>query len=270
LSFEYAIERRSFSNDQSNMSLFLIKKTCPETAVILGSGLSGVVDAFGVEAEVSFAEVPGLSASTVPGHIGRFVLVRVADTPVLFAQGRRHLYEGLSAFEVTASIRFMHHLGIRRVVLTNAAGAIKASMAVGELMLISDHLNLQGTTPLLGGAHFHDMSEVYSSSWRQRFHQTAKDLQLPLHEGVYAALLGPQYETPAEIRMLRTLGADAVGMSTVPEAIQARALGMEVAGISMLTNWAAGLKPQKLDHTEVVTVGRQASFGLATLLKAAL
>jgi purine-nucleoside phosphorylase len=137
-------------------------------------------------------------------------------------------------------------------------------------MLISDHLNLQGTTPLLGGAYFHDMSEVYSAGWRQRFHQAAQDLELPLHEGVYAALLGPQYETPAEIRMLRTLGADAVGMSTVPEAIQARALGMEVAGISMLTNWAAGLKPQTLDHAEVVSVGRQASLRLAALLKAAL
>ena len=252
------------------MSLTPINKACPETAIILGSGLSGVVDAFGVEAEVAFAEVPGLSASTVPGPVGRFVLVRVSDKPVLIAQGRRHLYEGLSAFEVTASIRFMHDLGIRRVVLTNAAGAIKDSMEVGELMLISDHLNLQGTTPLLGGAHFHDMSEVYSAGWRQRFHQAAQDLQLPLHEGVYAALLGPQYETPAEIRMLRTLGADAVGMSTVPEAIQARALGMEVAGISMLTNWAAGLKPQTLDHAEVVSVGRQASLRLAALLKAAL
>lgn len=252
------------------MSLSLIEQARPETAIVLGSGLGSVAEALGIEAEVSFAETPGLSASTVPGHAGRFVLCRVSGKPVLIAQGRRHLYEGLSAHEVTAGIRFMHGLGVRRVVLTNAAGAIKDSMAVGELMLITDHLNLQGTTPLLGGPHFHDMSEVYSLSWRERFLAAAAQSAIPLHEGVYAALLGPQYETPAEIRMLRTLGADAVGMSTVLEAIQARALGMEVAGISMLTNWAAGLKPQTLDHSEVMAVGKQASVQLAELLKAAL
>jgi purine-nucleoside phosphorylase len=214
--------------------------------------------------------MPGLSASTVPGHAGRFVLSRISGKAVLIAQGRRHLYEGLTAHEVTAGIRLMHELGVKRVVLTNAAGAIKDSMAVGELMLITDHLNLQGTTPLLGGPHFHDMSEVYSVAWRDRFLQAAAALPMPLHQGVYAALLGPQYETPAEIRMLHTLGADAVGMSTVPEAIQARALGMEVAGISMLTNWAAGLKPQTLDHSEVVAVGKEAAVSLAALLQAAL
>lgn len=252
------------------MSLSLLQAARPETAIVLGSGLGSVVDDFGIEAEVPFAEVPGLSASTVPGHAGRLVLSRVSGRPVLVAQGRRHLYEGLSAHEITASIRFMHELGVRRVVLTNAAGAIKDTMAVGELMLITDHLNLQGTTPLLGGPHFHDMSEVYSAAWRARFLAAATALQMPLHQGVYAALLGPQYETPAEIRMLRTLGADAVGMSTVPEAIQARALGMEVAGVSMLTNWAAGLKPQTLDHSEVVAVGKQASVKLAALLREAV
>ena len=252
------------------MSLALIQFARPETAIVLGSGLGGVVDDFGVETEVSFADAPGLSASTVPGHAGRFVLCRISGKLVLIAQGRRHLYEGLSAHEVTSGIRFMHELGVKRVVLTNAAGAIKDSMAVGELMLITDHLNLQGTTPLLGGPHFHDMSEVYSATWRASFISAAAKLHMPLHEGVYAALLGPQYETPAEIRMLRTLGADAVGMSTVPEAIQARALGMEVAGVSMLTNWAAGLKPQTLDHSEVVAVGKLAAVQLATLLREVL
>jgi purine-nucleoside phosphorylase len=252
------------------MSLALIQFARPETAIVLGSGLGSVVDDFGVEAEVAFADAPGLSASTVPGHAGRFVLCRISGKLVLIAQGRRHLYEGLGAHEVTASIRFMHELGVKRVVLTNAAGAIKDSMAVGELMLITDHLNLQGATPLLGGPHFHDMSEVYSAAWRARFIAAAAQLQMPLHQGVYAALPGPQYETPAEIRMLRTLGADAVGMSTVPEAIQARALGMEVVGVSMLTNWAAGLKPQTLDHSEVVAVGKQASVQLAALLRASL
>jgi purine-nucleoside phosphorylase len=252
------------------MSLAILHSARPETAIVLGSGLGGVVDDLGVEAEVPFDQVPGLSASTVPGHAGRWVLTRLANKPVLVAQGRRHLYEGLSAQEVTAGIRYMHELGVKRVVLTNAAGAIKSTLEVGELMLITDHLNLQGTTPLLGGPHFHDMSEVYDAEWRAAFQRAASGQNLRLHEGVYAALLGPQYETPAEIRMLRTLGADAVGMSTVLEAIQARALGMKVAGISMLTNWAAGLKPQTLDHAEVVAVGKAASVQLAALLRSAL
>jgi purine-nucleoside phosphorylase len=247
-----------------------IQEARPETAIVLGSGLGAVAEAFGIECEVPYDQVPGLSASTVPGHAGRFVLGRQNGSPILLAQGRRHLYEGLSAHEVTASIRFMHEIGVRRVVLTNAAGAIHDSFHVGGLMLITDHLNLQGTTPLLGGPHFHDMSEVYSLTLRERMLTAALSLSLTLHQGVYAALLGPQYETPAEIRMLRTLGADAVGMSTVPEAIQARALGMEVAGISMLTNWAAGLKPQTLHHAEVVEVGKAASSDLAKLLQAAL
>jgi len=242
----------------------------PETAIILGSGLGSVAEAFGIEAEVSYADVPGLSASTVPGHAGRFVLGRHQGKPILLAQGRRHLYEGLTAWEVTASIRFMHELGVKRVIFTNAAGAIRDSFHVGGLMLITDHLNLQGTTPLLGGPHFHDMSEVYSLTLREKLLAAATALGLTLHQGVYAALLGPQYETPAEIRMLRTLGADAVGMSTVPEAIQARALGMEMAGLSMLTNWAAGLKSQTLHHAEVVEVGQAASHDLARLLKEAL
>ncbi|HAL72482.1 MAG TPA: purine-nucleoside phosphorylase [Verrucomicrobiales bacterium] len=252
------------------MSVSRIQQACPETAIVLGSGLGSVADSLGIEAEVPYADIPGLSASTVPGHAGRFVLSCVNGKPVLIAQGRRHLYEGLSAHEVTAGIRFMHTLGVRRIVLTNAAGAIKESMAVGDLMLLTDHLNLLGTTPLLGGPHFHDMSEVYSAAWRAQFLQAAAQLRLPLHQGVYAATLGPQYETPAEIRMMRSLGADAVGMSTVPEAIQARALGMQVAGISMLTNWAAGLKAQTLHHAEVVSVGQAASANLAILLKTVL
>jgi len=242
----------------------------PDTAIVLGSGLGAVAEAFGIESETAYADIPGLSASTVPGHAGRFVLSRHEGRSILIAQGRRHLYEGLTAHEATASIRFMHSLGVRRLVLTNAAGAIHDSFHVGGLMLITDHLNLQGTTPLLGGPHFHDMSEVYSAAWREKFIAAAATTGLKLHSGVYAALLGPQYETPAEIRMLRTLGADAVGMSTVPEAIQARALGMEVAGISMLTNWAAGLKPQTLHHAEVVEVGKAASADLARLLMTAL
>ncbi len=252
------------------MSLFAILAASPETAIVLGSGLGGVADLLGVEAEVPYVEVPGWGASSVPGHAGRLVLTRVADRAILIAQGRRHLYEGLTAREITAGIRLMHEWGVRRVLLTNAAGAIAEQFDVGDLMLITDHLNLQGTSPLLGGPHFHDMSQVYDVEWRESLLRAAGELGVKCHAGVYAALLGPQYETPAEIRMLRVLGADAVGMSTVAEAIQARALGMKVAGVSMLTNWAAGLKPQTLDHDEVVAVGQQSARALATLLKTAL
>lgn len=252
------------------MSLAALKNACPETAVVLGSGLGAVADALGIEAELPYAEIPEIGASTVPGHVGRFILSRVQDRPILIAQGRRHLYEGLTAYEVAAGVRFMHTLGVRRILLTNAAGAIHDSFAVGDFMLITDHLNLLGTSPLIGGPHFNDMSHVYSPAWQAQLLQSAQALGLPLHQGVYAATLGPQYETPAEIRMMRTLGADAVGMSTVPEAIQARALGMEVAGISMLTNWAAGLKPQTLNHAEVVSTGLAAAANLAALLKSGL
>lgn len=253
------------------MSYALLQAARPEAAVVLGSGLGGVVDAFDVEAEVAYADVPGLSASTVPGHAGRLVLVRdAAGRRLLLAQGRRHLYEGLSATEVAAGVRVLHGLGVRRLVLTNAAGCLNPAFVVGGLMLIGDHLNLLGDSPLRGGPHFHDMSEVYCAAWRATFHQAARRLGLQLHEGIYAAVQGPQYETPAEVRMLARLGADAVGMSTVPEAIQARALGMRVAGVSMLTNWAAGLAPGGLHHEEVVAAGRAASGHLAALLQAAL
>jgi len=209
-----------------------------------------------MEAEVSYGEVPGLHASTVPGHAGRFVLVKPNGVPVLIAQGRSHLYEGLTAAQVTAQVRVMHGLGVRTLLLSNAAGAINKSFCVGELMLLSDHLNLTGTSPLLGGPNFKDMTEVYSKHLRATLHRIAKVEGIPLHEGVYAGLLGPQYETPAEIRMLRTLGADAVGMSTVLEAIQANALGMEVVGVSTLTNWAAGLGDGALSHEEVMATGK--------------
>lgn len=253
------------------MSYALLQAAHPDTAVVLGSGLGAVVDAFDAELEVPYAEVPGLSAATVPGHAGRLVLVRdAAGRRLLFAQGRRHLYEGLTAAEVAAGVRVLHGLGVRRLVLTNAAGCLNPAFAVGDLMLISDHLNLQGDSPLRGGPHFHDMSEVYDAAWRRAFHEAAGRLGQALREGVYAAVQGPQYETPAEVRMLGRLGADAVGMSTVPEAIQARALGMQVAGISMLTNWAAGLAPGNLHHDEVVAVGRAASTRLAALLQAVL
>ncbi len=252
------------------MSLERIQQARPTTAIVLGSGLGTVVDAFGMECEVPYSAIPALGQTTVPGHAGRLVLTTIAGQPVLFAQGRRHLYEGLSAVETTAGIRLMHELGVRRLILTNAAGTLHLEHAPGGLMLITDHLNLTGTSPLIGGPHFHDMSAIYCPEWRQQFLTAATALSLPLHQGVYAALIGPQYETPAEIRMLRLLGADAVGMSTALEAIQARALGMQVAGVSMLTNWAAGINATALDHTEVVRMGQTVASTLARLLQAVL
>ena len=252
------------------MSLEIILNSRPSIAIVLGSGLGAVAESLGIEAEASYAEVPDLPASKVPGHAGRFVLVRIGGQPVLIAQGRSHLYEGHSAHAITAGVRFMAGLGVKTLVLTNAAGTLNPQFAPGELMLLSDHINLLGTTPLLGGAHFHDMSQVYSVLLRDAFKAAARELALPLHEGVYAAMLGPQYETPAEIRMLRTLGADAVGMSTVPEAIQARALGLDVLGLSILTNWAAGLGQTSLNHAEVVETGRSVIGDVTRLLSLAL
>lgn len=242
----------------------------PEIGLVLGSGLGPLVDEVDAILSVPYEEITGLPVSTVPGHAGRFVFGRLAGRRVIVAQGRVHLYEGRTAEEVTAGVRFMDALGVRQVILTNAAGTLNPGFVPGSWMMLSDHLNLTGTTPLLGGANFVDMTEVYSEKWRSRFIAVAGEEQVILHEGVYAGLLGPQYETPAEVRMFRTLGADAVGMSTVLEAIQARALGMEVAGFSCLTNWASGLSGQSLDHHEVLETGRTAAEQMMRILRRAL
>ena len=242
----------------------------PKWGLVLGSGLGGFVEQMEVLASVPYGGVPGLPPSTVAGHAGCFVFGKIGDVPAVAAQGRAHLYEGRTAAEVTAHVRWMAERGIERLVIMNAAGTCNAAFAPGGWMMLADHLNLTGTSPLLGGPNFHDMSEVYSRRLREHFAVTARELGMTLHEGVYAGLLGPQYETPAEVRMLQTLGADAVGMSTVLEAIQARALGLEVAGFSCLTNWAAGLQPGTLAHAEVIETAQRAAGTLATLLTQAI
>ena len=242
----------------------------PEWGIVLGSGLGTLVHEVDAILSVPYEEITGLPLSTVPGHIGRFVFGRLAGCRVLMAQGRVHLYEGRTAEEVTATVRFMEQLGVRKLLLTNAAGTLHPEFAPGSWMMLSDHLNLTGTSPLIGGPNFVDMSAVYSLALRERFHAAAMVEGVTLHEGVYAGLLGPQYETPAEVRMLRTLGADAVGMSTVLEAIQARALGMEVAGFSCLTNWAASLSKHPLNHKEVLATGKVAAESMLRLLTRAL
>ncbi|MCB1077132.1 MAG: purine-nucleoside phosphorylase [Verrucomicrobiae bacterium] len=245
-----------------------IRDLKPKIGLVLGSGLAGFVDRIRVTASVEFGEIPGLPTSRVPGHDGRFVFGSIGDIDVVVAQGRVHLYEGWSAREVAAGVRAMAALGVGKLILTNAAGIINHDFHPGQWMQIADHLNLTGQSPLTGGPHFVDQSRVYSRSLRQIFRDQADRLGIPLAEGVYAWVPGPQYETPAEIRMLRTLGADAVGMSTVPEAIQARAMGIEVAGFSCLTNYGAGITADPLSHEEVLETGRQAADMLARLLEA--
>lgn len=232
--------------------------------IVLGSGLGPLAEAVVVEREVSFAAA-GLPASSVPGHSGKFVFGTLAGSSVVLMKGRVHLYEGHPARLATAGVRWMAEQGVKRLILTNAAGTLNPEFEPGSWMMLSDHLNLTGTSPLVG-ADFIDLSVAYDASWRDRFRAGAVKLGMMLHEGVYAGLRGPQYETPAEIRMLRTLGADAVGMSTVLETIQARSLGLEVAAFSCLTNWAAGITAATLDHHEVLEIGQQAAQAMIQLL----
>lgn len=198
------------------------------------------------------------------------MLGNVESRRVIYAQGRVHLYEAHSATAATAGVRLLASAGIKRIILTNAAGTANPTFTPGSWMMISDHLNLTGASPLLGTPQFLDLTEVYSRRLRRNFLAAAEELKISLNEGIYAGLLGPQYETPAEVRMLRQLGTDAIGMSTVLEAIQARALGLEVAGFSCLTNWAAGISSDPLSHEEVLLTAETAAADFARLLKAAL
>lgn len=234
------------------------------TGIVLGSGLGALAETVVVAREVAFAAA-GLPVSTVPGHAGKFVFCRLQQAPLLLMAGRVHLYEGHSPQAVTAGIRWMAGQGVTRLILTNAAGSINPSFPPGSWMMLADHLNLTGTSPL-SGPDFIDLSAAYDPAWRAEFRAAAAASNIPLHEGTYAGLRGPHYETPAEIRMLKTLGADAVGMSTVLETIQARALGLPVAAFSCLTNRAAGISPTPLDHPDVVLTGQRAAPAMVQLL----
>jgi len=239
----------------------------PRVAMVLGSGLGSFADGTEKLFEIPYAAVPGLPESKVPGHAGKFVGATIAGVPLLLAMGRVHYYEGHSPRQIAAHVRLMASLGPGTLVLTNAAGTLNPGFAPGGWMMLSDHLNLTAASPLAGGPNFFDMSEVYDARLRALFRATALQRGMVLHEGVYACVPGPQYETPAEVRMLRTLGADAVGMSTVFEAIQARSLGLRVAAFSCLTNWAAGVSAEPLSHHEVMETGRLAASSLAGLLQ---
>jgi purine-nucleoside phosphorylase len=233
-------------------------KLQPQVGVVLGSGLGNVVDALDVEATIPYNEIPGGAASTVWGHSGKMIVGRAGKVPVVVLAGRMHFYEGHDMRAVVHLARVAGRLGIKNLIVTNAAGGVNTSFTPGDLMLITDHINLMGGNPLLGpnieelGPRFPDMSEAYPESLRDKAKEVARGLGLSLKEGVYLALSGPTYETPAEIRMLRVLGADAVGMSTVPEVIAMSHMNIPVLGISCITNMAAGVIKQKLTHQEVM------------------
>jgi len=230
----------------------------PEIGLILGSGLGVLAEAMKGATAIPYREIPHFPVSTVAGHAGELVVGEAAGRPVVLMNGRFHLYEGYPAQAVAFPVRVMKALGVHTLVVTNAAGGINTTFQPGDLMLIEDHLNLTGQNPLVGpndesiGPRFPDMSEAYSARLRELARAVAEQQGLRLVSGVYAGLLGPSYETPAEIRMLRALGADAVGMSTVTEVIAARHAGLEVAGISCISNMAAGILPQPLSHREVM------------------
>jgi purine-nucleoside phosphorylase len=229
----------------------------PRVAVVLGSGLGALADDLADRNAVPYATIPGMPVSKVAGHAGNLVFGRIETTPIVAMQGRVHLYEGHPACDVVFGARLMIALGAQSVIITNAAGGIDASFTPGDLMIIDDHLNLTATSCLVGandesmGPRFPDMTQAYDRELRERAEDVAKKLGFEIRHGVYAGLLGPTYETPAEVRMLRTLGANAVGMSTVLETIAARHMGARVLGISCITNLAAGLGSGELTHDEV-------------------
>lgn len=248
----------------------------PRVALILGSGLGNLADEVEGATRVPYESIPGFPESTVTGHAGTLVVGRWAGAEVAVMQGRFHLYEGWSSGMVALPIRVLAGLGAHSLVLTNAAGGVRPGMRPGDLMLIADHINLMWRNPLIGRVRegeerFPDMSDPYDAVLRSAAEEVALDLGIPLTPGVYAAVLGPSYETPAEIRMLARLGADAIGMSTVPEVLVARARGIRVLGISCITNLAAGLGDgEPLSHDEVVAVSGRVRDGLAALIHGVL
>ena len=267
----------SFTLAESAAQLLLTKTPLrPRIALVLGSGLGGFADSLSDATRIPYAEIPAFPRSTAIGHAGQMVIGKAGGVPVAAMQGRVHLYEGYSAQQVTFPIRVFGRMGIRAVILTNAAGGINLSYSQGALVLIRDHINLQGTNPLVGpnddrfGVRFPDMTEAYAKSYREFARAAFAKHGLTLHEGVYAGLLGPSYETPAEIEYLRRIGADLVGMSTVAEVIAARHLGIKVLAISCVTNMAAGILDQPLSHAEVMETGERVKTTFEGLLRAVL
>jgi purine-nucleoside phosphorylase len=248
----------------------------PKIGLVLGSGLGGFADSLVDSAKIPYAEIPHFPRSTALGHAGQMVIGKAGVVPVAVMQGRVHLYEGYSAQDVAFPMRAFGRMGIRSVILTNAAGGINLNYQQGALVLIRDHINLQGSNPLVGanddrfGARFPDMTHAYAKEYRAIAQEEAAKQGMTLHEGIYAALLGPSYETPAEISYLRMIGADLVGMSTAFEAIAGRHMGIKVLAISCVTNMAAGILDQPLSHQEVMETGERVKSTFEALLSAVL
>lgn len=248
----------------------------PKVALVLGSGLGGFADSLGAKKVIPYADITGMPVSNVIGHAGNLVLGEVRGLNVAAMQGRVHLYEGHSAADVVFGVRLMHELGAEALIITNAAGGCGEKLSAGDLMLIDDHLNMTGTSCLVGpnepelGVRFPDMSEAYDARLRRLADEVAREQGFTLAHGVYAGLLGPSYETPAEIRMMCRLGADAVGMSTVLEVIAAKHMGMRVLGISCITNLAAGISPTPLSHDEVTETAARVRTKFEGLLRGVL
>jgi len=248
----------------------------PEIGLILGSGLGPIAEHVTDATTISYSQIPHFHSPSVEGHAGKMIIGKMNQVPVVLLQGRFHLYEGHSMEDVVFPTRTICGLGIHTLVLTNAAGGVNTRFRAGDIMFIEDHLNLMGDNPLKGpnlsqlGPRFPDLSEAYHRGCLDAFKKTAEELKISFQTGTYAGLLGPTYETPAEVRMLRTLGADAVGMSTVPESIAANHLGVRVAGLSCITNLAAGLSPHKLSHQEVIDTSAQTADQMKTLILSTL
>jgi len=245
----------------------------PSVAIVLGSGLGAFADDMSEANSVSYSEIPGFARVTVEGHAGRLVIGKAGKVPTAAMQGRFHFYEGYSREEVTFPIRVLKLLGVRTLILTNAAGSLNTEFTPGSLMIISDHINLLGGNPLTGpnderfGPRFPDLTTTYAPELQNMVIEEAKTMGLDMRRGVYAALSGPSYETPAEIHMVRTLGGDAVGMSTVPEAIVARHMDLQVIGISCITNLAAGVSNRPVDHSQVISTGELVREQFTELLR---
>src|SRR5579863_2741581 len=257
---------------------FLLSQTPlrPSIGLVLGSGLGGFADEFSAATRIPYANIPSFPRSTAVGHAGRMVIGKVGDVTVAAMQGRVHLYEGYSAAEVAFPTRVLGRMGIRALILTNAAGGINLEFKQGALVVITDHINLQGHNPLVGanddrsGPRFPDMTQAYWKPYREITLRAAGTLGKTVHQGVYAGLQGPSYETPAEIRYLRTIGADLVGMSTIPEVIVARHMGLKVLAISCVTNMAAGISDEVLNHEDVLATGERVKGDFVALLRAVL
>ena len=266
-----------YSHAQSAAEFLLAQtRLRPHIGVVLGSGLGAFADNLSDAARIPYENIPFFPRSTAIGHAGQMVIGTTGGIPIAAMQGRVHLYEGYSAQEVAFPIRVFAGLGIRAVILTNAAGGINQEYQQGALVMISDHINLQGTNPLVGhneerfGARFPDMTQAYSRTYRDMALQSARKMGKTLYQGIYAGLLGPSYETPAEIRYLRTIGADLVGMSTIPEVVAARHMGLNVLAISCVTNMAAGILDQALNHQEVLETAERVKGDFIALLQAVI